>query len=263
MPHLIRQKQFRTWPKPGFCYLCGEQLQNGATLNDDHCPPLGMFALPDRQNYPLILRVHAACNHSWHAEDEKFSIMYDVLHGVTDTLKGKRSLSFLDVVNEQGRYLGIKDLPLIPLVFRIVRCAHALLYGEWLPVKTSNTIHIPVPEVDAGNANKPKMHQAVMYSFADTLCTAQKTNTHDSIVAYNGRFRYVCTWSNLDSAAPICIFTMDIYKLNRIGISIKDFPQAVIGSYLCMRPASATKCSLLKIDNSDADILYPILIRSE
>ena len=56
-------------------------LADGTDLNFDHCPPESMFAISDRANYPIKLKVHARCNHRWHSEDEKMAIFYDVLHG--------------------------------------------------------------------------------------------------------------------------------------------------------------------------------------
>ena len=220
-----------------------------------------MFAIADRVNYPVKLKVHASCNHRWHVEDEKMAIFYDVLHGAkkaSDPSLRKR-LSFVEIDNNQGIYQGISDFPIRPLAFRIIRCAHALMYGEFLPRNTGNHIHYPIPEVDRSNGNKPVMHEMQTYAFGNELCKAQKTNTYDSIVANNGQFRYVCTWSKLDDGQPICIFTFDIYRLSHFAVQIKDFPRAVIGFYMANTPISATKSSDLDIENSDEEILYPIL----
>jgi hypothetical protein len=260
VPRITTQSQFQKLAKPAFCYLCGDPLGNGTDLNRDHCPPEGLFTIADRPNYPLTIHVHKSCNHSWHIEDEKLAIVYDMLHGATDPLDGRRELKFVRIENEQGPFLGLTDIALVPLAWRIVRCAHALLYGSFLPTATPNTIHIPLPEIDPATGNTPKMHQAVTYSFADTLCAAQKTATYDSVVAYNGAFKYICTWSNLDGGQPICLFTLDVYRLHKLGIHIKDFPRAVVGSYRCSTPLLATKCTLLKIDSTEEEILYPIII---
>lgn len=262
MPHIANQSQFQKWKKPAFCYLCGEPLQSDADLNDDHCPPEGMFAISDRANYPIKLRVHAKCNHRWHAEDEKMAIFYDVLHGsskASDPTLHKK-LTFLDIENDQGTFQGITNLPIRPLGRRVIQCAHALLYDEFLPTHTINHIHYPIPVVDLSNGNRPAPHLMQTYAFANELCIAQKTNTHDSIVAYNRQFRYVCTWSRLDNGAPICIFAFDIYRLSRFAVAIHDFPKAVIGFYsVASPPQSATGCSKIRIENTDDEILYPIL----
>lgn len=262
MPQIANQSQFQKWKKPTFCYLCGELLENTRPLNDDHCPPEGMFAVSDRINYPIKIAVHAGCNHRWHVEDEKMAIFYDVLHGGSKvsvpTLQ--RKLSFLDVETDQGLFQGITNFPIRPLSYRIIRCAHALLYDEFLPRGTINHIHYPIPEVDPSTGNTPLPHEMQTYAFADELCIAQKTRTHDLICAYNRQFRYVCTWSQLDDGTPICIFAFDIYRLSRFAVAIRDFPRAVIGFYAVRSPpASATKCSNVRVENTDDEVLYPIL----
>lgn len=261
MPGIASQSEFQKWQKPGFCYLCGKTLNDGTPLNADHCPPESMFAVTDRANYPIKLKVHATCNHRWHVEDEKMAIFYDVLHGAKKASDPslQKKLSFVDVENDQGIYQGITDFPIRPLAYRVVRCAHALLYGEFLPGDTVNHIHYPIPEVDRSNGNRPVMHQMQTYVFANELCKAQKTQTHDYLSANNRQFRYVCTWSNLDNGQPICIFAFDIYRLSHFAIRIKDFPQAVIGFYAAGTPKHASRCSNLAVENSEAEILYPIL----
>ena len=263
MPGIANQSQFQKWQKPSFCYLCGGTLADGTPLNDDHCPPESMFAISDRANYPIKVKVHAKCNHLWHGADEKMAIFYDVLHGgkkASDPSLQKK-LSFIDIENDQGTYQGITDFPIRPLAYRIIRCAHALLYGEFLPANTANHIHYPIPEVDHANGNRPVMHKMQTYAFANELCKAQKTKTHGFLSAYNQQFQYVCTWSNLDNGQPICIFAFDIYRLSRFAIHIKGFPRAVIGYYAAATPASASKCSNLSVESSDDEILYPILER--
>lgn len=261
MPGIETQAQFQRWPKPTFCYLCGGALGDGSLLNSDHCPPQGMFAAADRINYPLKIKVHAQCNHRWHGEDEKMAVFFDVLHGAQKASDPalRKKLKFVEVTNDQGTYQGITEFPIRPLAHRIIRCAHAVLYGSHLPANTPNQVHYPIPEVDQGNGNKPMMHLPQTYAFADALYKAQKTKTHDFLTAYNGKFRFVCTWSKLSSGQPICIFAFDIYRLSSFGIRIKDFPRAVIGFYAAETPSAASMCSGLETPSSDNEILYPIL----
>lgn len=261
MPRITTQSQFQKWPQPAFCYLCGQIVANGASLNDDHCPPEGMFAIADRANYPIKLKVHAACNHRWHADDEKLAIFFDILHGGEKAEKPGllKKLSFVDIDNEQGTYQGITNFPLRPLAYRIIRCAHALLYGEYLPKETMHHVHYPIPEVDVSNGNRPTAHELQTYSFASELCTAQKTGTYDCIVANNRQFRYMCTWANLDNGSPICLFAFDIYRLSRLAIEIRDFPKAIIGFYARPTPKGATRCSALRLEHKDEEILYPLV----
>lgn len=261
MPRLVKQAQFQRWPKPDFCYLCGVALEDGSELNDDHCPPQGMFAKEDRANYPVKLQVHACCNHKWHTADETMAIFIDILHGTGKATNPGllRKLEFVDIENEQGVYQGITKFPMRPLAHRIIRCMHATLYGSFLPVDTFHDVHYPIPEVDTKNENKPVKHHMQTYQFANELCTAQRTNTFDEVCAYNGKFRYVCTWHKLDNGDPICLFAFDIYKLHNLAVKIEGYPRAAIGFYRAETPEKATKCSLLRVEHSDEEILYPLL----
>lgn len=261
MPNITTQKEYQNLDKPEFCYFCGEPLNNGKKINSDHCPPEKIFHVSDRENYPVKLNVHENCNHKWHIGDEKLSIFFDVLHGAKKASNPqlRNKLSFVDIENEQGIYQGLADFPLKDLSRRIVRCVHALLFGEYLPDETLNYIHYPIPEVDPTERNKPLPHLMQTYAFANELCSAQKARTFDSLIAYNRKFKYVSTWSHLDDGKSICIFAYDIYKLSNFAVKIQDFPLAVIGFYACPRPKNAIKVTNIKVENTDSEILYPIL----
>ena len=260
MPQITSQKQFQSLGKPEFCYLCGEPLDNGQPLNSDHCPPEKMFAIKDRVNYPIKVKVHAHCNHSWHIEDEKLAIFFDMLHGgeKADNPKHVRKLSLLSISTEQGIYQGITRFPFKPLVFRVLRCVHAILYSEFLPKNTKNHVHFPIPEVNKEKGNEPIPHEMQTYAFSNALCTALKTNSFDCLFAYNGKFKYVCTWSHFDNGPSMCIFAFDIYHLAQFAVQIRDFPKAIIGFYAHPRPPGAALGSKLEVENSDEEILYPL-----
>ncbi len=260
MPRISTQKEFQTAHKPDFCYLCGKPLQDGQTLNSDHCPPEKIFAVHDRANYPIKLQVHKKCNHSWHLADEKLSIFFDVLHGAEKASNPEhvKKLTFLSIPTDQGVYQGLTRFPFKALVVRIVRCVHALLYSEFLPRETMHHFHFPIPEVNPQKGNEPIMHEMQTYAFSNALCTALKTETFDCIYAYNNEFKYVCTWSALDNGEPICIFAFDIYRLSKFAVKIKDFPEAIIGFYAHPCPENASIGSKLVVENTDKEILYPL-----
>ncbi len=261
MPHIASQKDYRQAEKPSFCYFCGESLDNGETLNSDHCPPVKIFHKNDRINFPIKIEVHMKCNHNWHLNDDKLSVFFDRLHGNIKARKPKHysKLKFTDIETDQGTYPGLTDFPMEPLAYRIMRCAHSLLYGGFLEKNTANYIHYPWPKLNR-KTRGPHHHQMQTYSFANELCVAQKTKTFDSIIAYNKKFKYVCTWSKLDNGEDICIFSFDIYKLSEFTVKINDFPKAVIGFYKVSKPQNGTRCSELSVENQDSEILYPILI---
>ncbi|MEK6762867.1 MAG: hypothetical protein AABY96_09150 [Nitrospirota bacterium] len=262
MPQIQTQQEFHRLEKPGFCYMCGLALDNGEVVNSDHCPPEKIFHTTDRENYPIKLKVHACCNHRWQEKDEKLSIFFDVLHGNTKANNPilQQRLSFVSVITEQGVYKGIADFPIRPLARRIIKCAHAVLYGEYLQAGTLHHIHYPIPEIDPTKGNEPFQNLLQTYSFADELCIAQKAGTFDSLIAYNRKFKYVCTWSQLDNGDPICIFAFDIYRLSGFAVKIKDFPSAVIGFYAASKiPVGATICTKLRVESTNDELLYPIL----
>ncbi|THJ15091.1 MAG: hypothetical protein CAF42_015375 [Nitrospira sp. CG24B] len=262
MPQIRTQSDFQRLSKPNFCYMCGVDLNNGEIVNGDHCPPEKLFQPSDRVDYPIKVKVHARCNHKWSEDDEKLSIFFDILHGGTKANDPEllKKLSFLSVITAQGVYKGITCFPLRPLARRLIRCAHALLYGEYLPRETRYHIHYPIPEIDPTKGNEPFPNLLQTYSFANELCSAQKAETFDSLIAYNRKFRYVCTWSHLDNGDPICIFAFDIYRLANFAVKIEDFPRAVIGFYSVLQiPSAATRCTKLQVENSDEEVLYPIL----
>lgn len=128
-----------------------------------------MFKVADRINYPIKLKVHEKCNHNWHINDEKMGIFYDILHGgnkiTIPELQNK--LTFQDIETNQGVFKGITGFPLQPLVHRIIRCMHALLYHEYLPNQTKHYIHYPIPELDQSNQNQPILQEPQTYQFAD------------------------------------------------------------------------------------------------
>jgi len=262
MADICTQSDFQRWKKPGFCYLCGYTLEDGTPLNSDHCPPKGMFAVADRQNYPLLFKVHAKCNHNWHRRDEQMAIFLDYLHGGRKAANPElqKKLTMVSVKNDQGIFQAITNFPLRPLAYRVMRGMHALLYGTYLPENTPHHIHYPLPEVDFNNGNRPVQNEIQTYRLAQALCTAQKTNTCDRVVAYNGKFRYACTWDQYDNGQPICIFAFDIYRINRFAIEIEDFTEAFVGHYSVNDvPIPATWCSKLEVQHSRQEVLYPLL----
>ncbi len=137
---------------------------------------------------------------------------------------------------------------------------HAVLYRSFLKAETLHDVHYPIPEVDTSNGNRPVPHHPQTYQFANELCTAQRTGTYDAVRAYNGMFKYVCTWHHLDNGTPICLFAFDIYRFGDFGVKIVDYPRAFIGFYATDKPKDGTSCSKLQADHPDEDILYPILV---
>jgi hypothetical protein len=259
MPHILTQKDFRKRRSLRFCYLCGQPLKNGTNLNDDHCPPKAVFKDEDRQNYSLTLKVHESCNTRWHKYDEQFSILYDSLHG-GPKIEPKRNMRIIDVQNTEGVYPALTGVPFIELGFRVAQCAHALMYETCLASNTGKNIHVPLPEVDPDNGNQMKVVHPIIHRAAEALCTAQKSNTHNSLIAYNGKFKFVSTWVQASNGTPICMFAFDIYRLAPLGWEVPGFPRCFVGYYLDAMPWDAVKCSTEEFTHIDGEVAYPILV---
>src|SRR5882724_8450993 len=216
MPHILTQKDFRQRRSLTFCYLCGQPLKNDSKLNDDHCPPKAVFKNEDRRDYSLTLKVHESCNSRWHKYDEQFSILYDALHGGSK-IEAKRDMEIIDVRNSDGIFPALTGVPFIELGFRVAQCAHALMYGTSLAANMRRHIHVPLPEVDTKNSNRMKQVPPIIHRAAEALCTSQKTSTHNSLVAYGGKFRFVSTWVQISDGTSLCMFAFDIYRMAPLG----------------------------------------------
>ena len=260
MPIIRTQSDFRRASKPNFCYLCGRPLSDEQT-NRDHCPPKSLFLEQDRENYALILETHASCNSNWSESDKLLAILFDALHGTGTWAnpKHRKQLSFVPFKWGAETKLALNNLPLRPLVFRILRFMHALLYGDLLPQRTNNSIFFPIPESDREDRSRPIAVPPETLAFSKALCTAQAVGAYDAVRAYNGKFSYVCTWSRMGNDAAVCLFAFDIYRMADIGLEIADYPRCVIGAYLVERPARATEFLGPSVEPASQDLLYPII----
>ena len=148
MPRITTQKAFAQSKQLSFCYLCGQPLNNGNPINDDHCPPKSIFNSDDRSNYPIILKVHEQCKHDWHVIDDKLSLLFDPLSGQGKIYKEKhrKKMQKASVCIQNRMIEGFTGLPLRAFAGRIVRCMYAILYKQWLPQGVQGHIMYPFPE---------------------------------------------------------------------------------------------------------------------
>ncbi|MBN8726987.1 MAG: hypothetical protein J0H15_04705 [Xanthomonadales bacterium] len=254
------QKQLREHGQPDFCYLCGEPLANGLPTDRDHCPPKGFFSPADRENYPIILRTHKPCNHLWHGADELVGIVADALHTRRKSFDTsfKKKLDATLVPFGQALAAAVTNLPLAPAAARIVRGMHALLYNDFLPQRTQSKFHIPLPEADpqTGRMVQP-LDQT--YAFSSTVRRAILTGTADEVRAYNGSFRYACTWDRLDSGTPICLVVFNIYAFHTLAPKVSNFPKCFVGMYIPRQaPVTASWVSPLKVELKRGEVLDPL-----
>lgn len=253
------QKQLRSHGTPAFCYLCGEKLDGQGSINRDHCPPKGLFAHADRENFPIILPTHESCNNSWKEADELIGIITDALHS------RKKSQDSAYTSRLETEFVGfgeshaasVSNLPLAPMAARIVRGMHALLYKEFLPVKVKSKFHIPLPEAEI-DTKRMLLPLEQTFTFSGVLRKALLSKTADVVRAYNNKFKYACTWERLDDGQPFCIVSFDIYNFHQLSPPVTNFPKSFIAMYILdQQPVGASRASGLEILLSQSEILDP------
>jgi len=263
MPRITTQQEFKVNKKLPFCYLCGEPLDNGLPINDDHCPPKSIFSTLDRANYPIVLKVHEQCNHAWHLTDDMLSLLFDPLSGQGKVEKEKhrskmekRKVS-LDV---QGiEFKGYANLPLRPFAYRMNQCMHAILYKEWLPYNIQRDVMYPFAEANNKGQLISEEICEVSLAMSKRLVSSIKADTFDCVTAYNDTFKYVCCWSTFDNGNPVCIFAFDLMKMAQMAVPFGRLPKAVIGHYAIKPPnTSFSKATKLEMSLTEEDVLYPL-----
>lgn len=250
MADIVNQKQAREARKLPFCYICGNPLKTGEVRDKDHVPPKNMFLIHDR-NFPIILMVHGQCNDAWQTRDEKVGFLIDILHGVNITKHSNKYKVMIAQTQNGRQYPLLGDIPLKPMIGRIMRAFHAALYHEFMPRSTKNTILTPIPEVEIANGGvKVKRVHDQFRIFADLLRSNIMARTTDKIISNNGKLRYECAWPQLDNGQRFCIFALDIYNWRSLGDKISDEDYACIGAYFLNghMPKRATPATSIKVD---------------
>jgi len=256
---IASQRQLRAHGQPDFCYLCGEVLDGSVRTNRDHCPPKAFFATPDRENFPILLPTHETCNNKWHKADEIISIVADALHTKNKSQNAAltRKLDAKKVQIGSSSVAAISNFPLAPMAARIVRGMHALLYHDFMPEKTRSKFHVPIPEADKDSL-RMRVPLEQTFAFLRVLNKALLTNTADVVRAYNGKFKYACTWEKLDDGTPFCIACFDIYSFHILSPPVERFPSVFLGMYIPTHvPINASWASELDVPFQNEDLLHP------
>jgi len=263
MPRITTQQALKANKHIPFCYLCGEPLDNGLPLNDDHCPPKSIFNSKDRTDYPIILKVHQKCNHEKHLSDELLSVFFDPLsnQGKVDKDKHQKKM-YKRKVNVQfprGRLVGYTDLPLMPFASRLAQCMHAILYKEYFPNGViRGEIRFPFAEVSQEGEVLSEKFKEQSLNIAMTIASSIKADKYDCVIAYNKQFKYVCCWSPFDDASA-CLFAFDIMNMARMASTITGLPKVVIGHYFMKHPDSDySTATTIDTSPSMAQIEYPL-----
>ena len=140
---------------------------------------------------------------------------------------------------------------------RIVRGMHALLYKEFLPVSTRTKFHIPLPEADT-ETQSVRVPLEQSFTFSGVIRKALLSRTADVVRAYNGKFKYACTWERFDNGLPFGITCFDIYGFHALSPPVSNFPKAFIGMYIPdSQPNGTVQASGLEIELTQDELLDP------
>ncbi len=134
---------------------------------------------------------------------------------------------------------------------------HALLYKSYLPLKTRNSIHVPLPSADS-KTGEPQQPLDQAFAFSGAVRKALLTGTADQVTAYNGHFRYASVWDYLDGGIPFCIYAFDIYAFHYLSPPVTNFPRCFVGMYIpVLIPDNASWASKIKFEISRGELLDP------
>lgn len=242
-----------------FCYLCGRLLSANET-NRDHVPPQSAFAEPDRVD-PLILRTHIECNQSWSVADES---MGDLFSGLTGReLSHNSRLRLVKIPNPVTgeEYSVITGIDLKQIVQRCIRAFHAILYSEYLPVNTLNSISMQFPSISShpdGDSNWESLHP--MHPMVSRrLWIENRSNNCDMVTAYNGKCEYLCNWDKLDNGISCCLFALRIHEWEKLADSRLVPECCTVGIYVPPkgRPPTAARSRCLEAAIKPKDYLNP------
>ncbi|GEM_PF-849841 len=247
--HLNHQIEFRRLQLLSFCYLCGEQFDDGQNKDRDHVPPKAIFLRPDR-NHPLILPTHTQCNNAESVDDEHMSQLVSMIHGKQpDTKNDKRKLGIIEVPG-QGSIRCFGEIDMRSVIFRWIRGFHAALYNQHLPKMSTRSILPPWPtaKIISARVVKPDRITDQYPRFVEALRKSRIAHAFDSIVCNNKKLHYYCSWSELDNGMPFCIFALDLYGWIKLGATAAFPARSCVGAYALASdfPVTATRATNLE-----------------
>lgn len=241
MVRLSSQADFRPLLKIPFCYLCGKPNIYGTDrLSKDHVPPRRLFQESDRTP-PLQLRTHEACNVAQSSDDEAVGQLVGLLHARTPqpiSVLGKWETSVIQIKNAPKPTGIVYGHDLKPIIWRWIRGFHAALYQEYLPVDNLRAITSPIAAAERATGKidpiKPD-HFRICLLIATNLFL----DNYDSILAFNGKCKYVCVWSKQDDSTGLCLFALQLYNWKDLGCPFWG-QRACVGAYPFTLPKRST-----------------------
>ena len=215
-----------------FCYLCGKSFTAENPKTRDHVPPKAIFKSEDR-NYPILLPAHSACNQGYALADEQIAQLVALLHGAERTPARVNVLgTFPAPSGEMG--VAVNNLAIGPMLTKIIRGCHAILYNNYMSAATGNMVLSPVPTLDEQTMLPAAENKLIQHEvFCKRLKETRNMATVDRVLGFNGKFEFNCCWARSDNGSHILnIFGMRIYNWERLGDRVMGRPQGCLGFYV-------------------------------
>ena len=258
MPSILTQKELRDARRLDFCYLCGDRFEASSKRSSDHVPPKAIFAKEDRDP-PLILPTHHKCNQERSGEDELIGQIVALLHGKCppeDQLK--LPLVLMNRGPNRSPRAGLRDVPLVRIIYRWVRGFHAALYGQYLPADAGGYIYTPFPVylekdgVFSSQDDTPERHE-----FTAVFKQHRKLERLDQVVCYSAKCDYRCVWLEFDNGHPFCLFGLRLYNWEVLGDPTLPPKRGCLGWYYAEPPADATRGTRIEVVVANLEPLDP------
>lgn len=258
MPSILTQKELRDARRLDFCYLCGDRFEASSKRSSDHVPPKAIFAKKDRDP-PLILPTHHKCNQKRSGEDELIGQIVALLHGKyppEDQLK--LPLVLMNRGPNRSPRAGLRDVPLVRIIYRWVRGFHAALYGQYLPADAGGYIYTPFPVylekdgVFSSQDDTPERHE-----FTAVFKQHRKLERLDQVVCYSAKCDYRCVWLEFDNGHPFCLFGLRLYNWEELGDPTLPPKRGCLGWYFAEPPADATRGTRIEVVVANLEPLDP------
>lgn len=262
MPKIATQADLNRARKNTICYICGKAIDgHKSSKNRDHIPPRCIFDKADRAN-PLILETHTNCNEGESHSDERIGQLLALLHGNSPPEEFRHlTLTGAQDLNSTKPFAILEGINIENNIKRWIRGFHFALYGEYLPNETAFNILAPVPKIKQIDGSYVFESVAPQYAlYVEHLKKNRKTDTIDSIIAFNQKCRYECTWDMSDRGEQwLCIFGLQIYDWSQMA---KDTPvgsRGCVGAYFPNKgcPYNAAKSTNLEFEVPNIDTLNP------
>lgn len=251
MVSLTTQKETREVRDLPFCYICGNNFEDGISTNHDHVPPESIFDKSDR-DFPLKLAIHEKqCHRPMNLDDEILGQLVALIHGKQPSENNDKLKIDIYRRSVTGRVMAsFSQRNLEFLLRRWLSGFHAALYRVPMGSKTKFEIQTPFPSGTFNNGQfvEDKIREQ-HYKFVECIKRNRTANNLDCIVSNNGKLRYECVWDQLSDNSWACIFALDLYGWKDLG-DVNNFqPRGCAGLYrLSSGKAPTTACLATQLE---------------